>query len=152
MAEIAFSRSSLLYQKLVIEEQKCQTLSASFSDRRDPHLLIFNSIVKKEADLLYVEEEIFKALERLKEEPVDEKLLADIKSNLKYSFANRLGTTDGIAGSLAHYINLAVDPGTVNKLYSLYDKVTPQHIQEMAQKYFQKANSTVVTLTGGGTK
>lgn len=152
MAEIAFSRSSPLYQKLVIEEQKCLTLRASFPDRRDPYLLIFTSIVKKDEDLPYVEEEIFKELERLQKEPVDEKLLADVKSHLKYSFASDLGTTDGIASTLAFYINLATDPGTVNKLFDLYERVTPHDIQEMAKKYFQKTNSTVVTLTGGKTK
>ena len=149
MAEIAFSRSSTLYQKLVIEEQKCQSLGASFADRRDPYLLTFNSVVKDEKDLAYVEEEIFKELERLKVGPVAEEKLADIKSNLKYSFANSLETTDGIAGTLAFYINLTTDPGTVNRLFALFEHVTPQDIMEMAKKYFKKSNSTVVTLTGG---
>lgn len=152
LAEIAFSRSSPLYQKLVIEEQKCLSLSASFADRRDPYLLTFNSIVKKEEDLPYVEEEVFKELERLKEELVSAELLADIKSNLKYSFANGLDTTDNIAGTLAFYINLATDPGTINKLFDLFEKVTPNDIQEMAKKYFIKTNSTVVALSGGKAK
>jgi zinc protease len=149
LAEIAFSRSSPLYQKLVIEEQKCQTLNASFADRRDPYLLIFTSTVKKDEDLPYVEEEIFKELERLKTEPVPADKLADIKSNLKYSLADDLGTTDGVAGTLAFYINLATDPGTLNRLFGLYEKVTPEDIQAMARKYFVKTASTVVTLSGG---
>jgi zinc protease len=149
MADIAFSRSSELYQRLVIEEQKCQSLRASFADRRDPYLLTFNSVVKNEKDLSYVEEEIFKELERLKTEPVSEEKLAEIKSNLKYSFANSLGTTDGVAGSLAFYINLTTDPGSVNKMFDLFERVTPQDIMAMAKKYFNKSNSTVVTLTGG---
>lgn len=152
LAETSFSRSSPLYQKLVIEEQKCLSLYASFSDRRDPHLLSFNSIIKNEKDLSYVEKEIFEELEKVKKEPVSEELLANVKSNMKYSFANSLGTTDGIASSLTHYINLTTDPETVNKLYSLYEKITPKDIQEMARKYFKKTNSTVVTLSGGKTK
>jgi len=152
LAEIAFSRSSPLYQKLVIEEQKCRTLSASFADRRDPYLLVFNATVKKDKDLSYVENEIFKELEKLKNEPVSEEILEDVKSNGKYSFANSLETTDGVASSLAFYINLATDPGTVNKLFALYDKITPQNIQEITKKYFKKTNSTVVTLTGGKAK
>jgi len=152
MAETSFSRSSLLYQKLVIEEQKCLSLYASFADRRDPYLLTFNAVVKDEKDLPYVEQEIFKELERLKKEPVSKELLADIKSNMKYSFASALGTTDGIASSLAHYINLTTDPGTINKLFNLFDKVSPADIQKMCQKYFVKTNSTVVTLSGGKTK
>lgn len=152
LAETSFSRSSLLYQKLVIEEQKCLSLYASFADRRDPYLLTFNAVVKDEKDLPYVEQEIFKELERLKKEPVSKELLADIKSNMKYSFASALGTTDGIASSLAHYINLTTDPGTINKLFNLFDKVSPADIQKMCQKYFVKTNSTVVTLSGGKTK
>jgi zinc protease len=152
MAEIAFSRSSELYQRLVIEEQKCQSLGASFVDRRDPYLLTFNSVVKNEKDLVYVEEQILKELERLKTEPVSEEKLADIKSNLKYSFANSLGTTDGVAGSLAFYISLTTDPGSVNKMFDLFEQVTPQDIMAMAKKYFKKSNSTVVTLTGGETQ
>ncbi len=151
LAEIAFSRSSPLYQRLVIEEQKCQTLSASFPDRRDPYLLIFTSIVKKEEDLPYVEEAIFRELERLKDEPVPAAQLADVKSNLKYSLANELGTTDGVAGTLAFYINLTTDPGTLNRLFDLYEKVTPEDIQNMAKKYFVRHGSTVATLTGGKT-
>jgi zinc protease len=152
LAEIAFASSSPLYQKLVIEEQKCQALRADFSDHRDPYLLTLYSIIKKDEDLTYVEEEIFKELERLKTEPVSAEKLADIKSNLKYSFANILGTTDGVAGALADFISLTTDPGSVNKLFALYEKVTPADIQEMAKKYFQKTNSTVVTLTGGNAK
>jgi len=149
LAEIAFSRSSPLYQKLVIEEQKCLTLYASFGDRRDPYLLTFNSIVKKDEDLPYVEKAILQELERLKKEPVSEEILADVKSNLKYSFANSMGITDGVASALTFYINLTTDPETANKLFDLYEKVTPGDIQEMAKKYFKKTNSTVVTLSGG---
>ena len=152
LAQIAFSDASPLYQKLVIEEQKCLTLRPNFADRRDPYLLIFNSIVKKDKDLSYVEEEIFRELERLKNELVSEDILEDVKSNFKYSFANELGTTDGIAGALAFYINLATEPGTINKLFHLYEKVTPQDIQDVAKKYFKETNSTVVTLTGGNSK
>jgi zinc protease len=152
LAEIAFSSSSHLYQKLVIEEQKCQALRADFSDHQDPYLLTLYSIIKKDEDLTYVEEEIFKELEKLKTDLVSAEKLAEINLNLKYSFANELGTTDGVAGALAFYINLATDAGTVNKLFGLYEKVTPADIREMAKKYFQKTNSTVVTLIGGKAK
>ncbi len=149
LASVAFSSSSALYQKLVIEEQKCQSFFTSFSDHRDPFLLIFNAVLKQEKDLPDIEEEIFKELERLKEELVDTETRAKVKSNLKYSFANSLGTTDGIAGNLAYYINLTGDPNTVNKVFDLYEKITPEDIQEMTQKYFKTTNSTVVTLAEG---
>lgn len=152
LAEISFSRSSPLYQKLVIDEQKCLSLYASFPDRRDPYLLTFNATLKDEKDLPYVEKEILKEVERIKTEPVSEELLTDIKSNIKYSFARALETSDYIASNLAFYISLTADPGTINKLFDLFEKVTPEDIQKMAKTYFRKTNSTVVTLTGVKTK
>jgi len=152
LSAVAFSSSSDFFQRMVIEEQVCQSFSASFSDHRDPYLLTFNATLKREEDLPYVEQEIFKELERLKSEQVDVEALQRVKSNQKYSFANALGTTDGIAGTLAHFINLTGDPGTVNRLFDLYDKITPEDIQEITAKYFTLTNSTVVTLTGGRAK
>ncbi len=152
LAEVAFSSRSPLFHKLVIEEQKCRSFYASFPDRRDPYLLTFNAIIKEDKDLQYVEEEIFKEIEKTKSDLTPEDILTDVKSNLKYSFANNLETTDGVAGTLAHYINLTSDPNTVNKLFTLYEKVTPQDIQKMANRYFHKTNSTVITLKGGNAK
>ncbi len=150
MAEVAFSPFSPIYQRLVYKEQKCLSLGASFADSRDPSLLIFNAVVKSEDDLHYVEKEILKELERLKAELVSPDILADVKSHLRYTTTAALGTTDGIAGALAFSINLAGDPGTLNRLFDLYDRVTPRDIQDMARKYFRTANSTTVTLASGG--
>ena len=149
LAEVAFSSSSPIYQKLVIEEQKCQSLYAGFPDRRDPSLLTIGAVLKKEEDLPAVEQAIWRELERLKTELVSADLLADIKSNLKYSLANGLDTSDGVAGTLFFYISLTADPGSVNRLFDLYDRVTPADIRDMAVKYFTQPNSTTVTLTGG---
>jgi zinc protease len=150
MAEIAFSPFSSLYQRLVNKEQKCLSLGASFADTRDPSLLIFNAVVKSADDLPYVEKELLKELERLKAELIAPNILADVKSNLRYSMAAAMGTTDGVASTLAFFINLAGDPGTLNKLFDLYDRVTPGDIRAMARKYFRTANSTTVTLAAGG--
>ncbi len=149
LAEVAFASSSPIYQKLVIEEQKCQSLYASFPARRDPSLLTVGAVLKKDEDLPAVEQAIWQELERLKTELVSADLLADIKSNLKYSLANGLDTSDGVAGTLFFYISLTADPGSVNKLFDLYDRITPADIRDMARKYFTQPNSTTVTLTGG---
>ncbi len=149
LAMMAFAPSSALYQRLVVEEQKCTALRADFGDTRDPSLLAIQAILKSDQDLPYVEGEVKKELERLKTELLPADKLAEVKSNFKYSFAAGLDTTDGVAGTLAFYLNLAADPGTVNKLFGLYDRTTPEDIRAMAQKYFVETNSTVVTLTGG---
>ncbi len=149
LAEIAFSNNSPLYQKLVVEEQKCVYLGADFPDRRDPYLLTINAVLKHKDDLEYVEREIFNTLEKHKTEPVREEKLDAFKSNMKYSLARQLSTTDGIAGILAFYINLEADPDTLNELFNLYLTINPEDIQKTAGKYFKITNSTVVTLSGG---
>ena len=152
LAEVSFSRSSPLYQRLVNKEQKCLSLAAGFNDTRDPSLLVFSAVLKNEEDLPYVEGEILKEVEKTKSEPAPSQKLADIKSNTKYGLAGAFGTTDGVAGTLAFYVSLAADPGTLNKLFGLYEKVTPGDIMNMAQKYFKPANCTIVTLAGGQAK
>ena len=152
LAEAAFSPSSPLYQRLVISEQKCLSLSADFESHRDPYLLTLNAVLQKDEDLPLVEDALWKEVERLKTEPFAPDLLARIKSNLKYALANQLGTTDGVAGVLSFYVNLATDPATLNRLYSFYEQVTPQDITAMARKYFVKTKSTVATLGGGSAR
>jgi zinc protease len=152
LAEVSFGPASPLYQKLVNVDQTCQSLSASFADTRDPSLLVVSAVVKNDADLPGVEAEILKELERAKTEPPPNGRLADIKSHLKYALARSLETTDGIAGTLAFILNLTGDPGTLNRLFDLYAKVTPRDIQDAARKYFKPSNGTVVTLTGGTAK
>jgi len=149
LAQASFSPSSPLYHQLVIDEQKCVSLNASFPDRRDPYLLIFSATVKKDEDLPYVEQQIVAELERLKTELIPVETLAAVKSNLRYSLAQDLGTTDGLASTLAFYLQLKPDPQVLNRLFRLYDQVTPEIIQQMARKYFRPEASTVVTLTGG---
>ncbi len=149
LAKMAFSPSAPLVQRLVVKEQKCASLGASFNDTRDPSLLVFNAVVKADEDLATVEREILKELERLKVEPASSSLLADIKSNMRYGMANTLGTTEGVAGTLAFYLNLAGDPKTLNRLFDLYERIGPSDIQEAARKYFRSANSTTVTLSAG---
>ncbi|MCX6564867.1 MAG: pitrilysin family protein [Candidatus Aminicenantes bacterium] len=152
LAAVAFDPSSPLVQRLVREEQKCLSLTAGFGDNRDPSLLVFNAVVKNDEDLPYVESQILQELDRLKREPVSDKDLTDIKSNKKYSVAEALGTSDGVAGTLVIYINLTGDPGTINRLFNLYDRITPADISAAAARYFKTENSTTVTLTGGGVK
>jgi zinc protease len=152
LAEIAFAPASPLTQKLVNADQKCLSLSADFADTRDPSLLVITAVVKNDADLPGVEAEILKELERIKTEPAPNVRLADIKSRLRYALARSLETTDGVAGTLAFYLNLTADPGTLNRLFGLYDKVAPRDIQDAARKYFKPSNGTVVTLTSGTAK
>ena len=86
-------------------------------------------------------------IERLKTEPVDGEVLAATKSHMRYAFAMGLDNPGGIARTLGHYLQLTGDPETVNRVYELYDAVTPDDVMAVADEYFDETNRTVVILT-----
>ena len=150
LSQVAFSQSSPLFRKLVIEEQLVDFVQGNAGDRRDATMFTIYARVKDPANVEIVEEEIYKALEEVKNVLVDEERLASIKSHMKYEFAMGLNSPKSIATTLAHYINLTGDPESVNRVYELYDAVTAQDIQNITRKYFTDENRTVVNLSHEG--
>jgi len=147
LASMVFSETSDLNKKLVIEEQKIRFIGGSAFDSRDPGLFTIQVSMVEKDDMAYVMAEIEKAIEKVKTEDVDAALLERTKSNLKYGFAMRIDTPDSIAGSLSHYIQLTGDPESINRLYSLYDKVTVEDIKMVAKKYFNSDHLTIATIS-----
>src|SRR2546422_1924366 len=146
IGSLGFSQTSDLYQKLVIKEQKVDTLFSDFEDHRDPYLLTVAARVKDPKDTEYVKGVIIKAFDSFKSVPVAADKLNAVKSNLKYGFALSLDNSEAIAANLAPYISLKRTPETLNKLYDLYAAITPQDIQQMARKYFVETKRTTVVL------
>jgi zinc protease len=146
IGSLGFSQTSELYQKLVIKEQKVDTIFADFEDHRDPYLLTVVARVKDPKDIEYTKAEIIKAFDSYKAAPVAADKLSAVKSNLKYGFALSLDNSEAIAANLAPYIALKRSPETLNKLYDLYASITPQDIQQMAKKYFVETRRTTIVL------
>src|SRR5690606_32644963 len=147
MATLLFSKRSDLYKKLVIDEQKLRFLSGGAYYTRDPFLFSISSSLVSASDMDYVKDEIEKALEDLKNNPVDSTLLADTKSNLKYSFSMNMDSPTAIAEELSYAIWVSGDPEAFNKLYAQYEKVTPEDIMQVAQKYFVPEQLTIATIS-----
>jgi zinc protease len=94
-----------------------------------------------------VREQILSAFRRFTDEPVDAARLDATRSRLRYSFALRLNSSAAVASALAPYIGLRRTPETIDKLFSLYQQITPQDILAAANRYFTENNRTIVTLT-----
>jgi zinc protease len=149
---LGFSQSSELYQKLVIQEQKVDSLGADDPDRMDPNLFTVLARVKNPADLDAVREDILAAFRKYKDTLVPKDRLESVKSRLRYQFALGLDNSEGIADTLAGYVGLRRTPETVNRLYDLYATVTPEDVQRVAKKYFVDEGRVIVTLKGAGSK
>ena len=152
----AFSENSEIYKKLVIEEQKVETVFPTYYDHRDPYLFSAIALVKKAEDLDYVEQEMLSVFDGLRENELSADELDAVKSHLRFSFALGMDSTAAIARTLAHFLGLRRSPETINKRYSLYRQVSPADIQAVAKKYFVPQGRTTARLVfrpeteGGG--
>ncbi len=147
MNTILFSQNSELYKKLVIEEQKLRFLGGGAMDAHDPYLIGIQASFINKDDFQYVRDQISIAIEEIKKNGVDEIILEETKSNLKYSYAMSIDNPDAIANSLSHYIYLTGDPESINKAYSLYDEVTIEDIKIVANKYYVDNALIIATIS-----
>ena len=147
LAPIAFGENSDLYQKLVLKEQKLDSLSYTFEDRADPELFIVTAKIKDVKDTDYVRQQILETYKRYTTEPIPQAKLDSTRSRLRYEFALAMNSSEAIASSLASYIGLRRTPLTIDKLFALYDTITPKDIHDMAGKYFVDNHRSIVTLS-----
>ena len=149
LAQYAFSPSSPLYQRLVVEEQKVDQLFAYFPDRLDPYLVTVMARVPDPADLPYVRDAIQQTMAEMRRVTPDANRIADIKSALKYGFAAGLDNSVAIAGAVVTAVAATRDVETLNAMYQAYDAITPEDIQRVANAYFTDARMVVTTLAQG---
>src|SRR4051812_17050285 len=149
LEDLAFGETSELHKKLLLKEQKVQSLAADVPMNRDQPLFEVVSMVKDPADLTYVRDEIYRTLEEFKTKPVDAQRLRDLKRRNKYSFLMSLDTPDAVAARLARFIALTGDIAVVDALYGAIDTITAEDIQRAAKKYFTPERRSIVVLKGG---
>lgn len=158
LANIAFGPNSELYQRLIIKEQKVDAIFPSFDNMADPELFSVWMQVKKPEDVDYVRDQILATFKRFSTETIPQAKLDETSSRMRYSFALRLNSSEAIAAALAPYISLKRTPETIDKLFALYDTITPEDVRAAASRYFVEKNRTIVTLASktaeakGGTK
>jgi len=148
LATLAFSRNSDLYEKLVVREQKVDSLSANMAQSVDPNLWEVEARVKSAGDLPYVRAQILETIQRFQDQPVAGDKLDAAKNRRRYAFTMGLDNSQSVAAAVARYVALRRSPDTIDKLYSLYSQLTPADIQAAAKKYLTENNRTIVTLTG----
>ena len=146
LVPIAFGENSELYQKLVLKEQKVDMLMTSFDDQIDPELFAVLARVKEVKDVTYVRDAIVATFERFADERVTQEKLDETRAHIRYSTALGWTSAGAIAGFLAPYVALNGTPQTVDRLFAIYQQITPKDIQDNAKRYFTTENRTVVTL------
>ena len=150
LSQLLFSETSPLFRRLYLEEQVVDVIQGGALDSRDAPLFSILARVTDPARIDDVRDAILEEIERLKTEPVDAAVLEATKSHMRYGFTMGLNSPGQVARTLGHYLQLTEDPETVNRVYALYDRVSPDDIMMVANTYFTGSNRTVVILTQEG--
>jgi zinc protease len=148
LAQLAFGETSALYRQLVLDQQAVEFLAAEQGMSRDPGTFDIVTRIKDPAKVDSVLAAIDGAIAAYQQTPVDAKRLSDLKSGLKYGFLMGLDTPNQVASSLARLLAITGSMSSVDTLYTTYDAVTAQDVQDAARRILQPTRRTIAILRG----
>jgi zinc protease len=147
LCDLYFGDTSDLYKRLVEQEQLVDQLFPYAPATVDPALVTVAARVKKAADAVRVRDEILRTCQRARTEPVPAQRLADAQANTRHGLLRSLDNTESIAATLARFVRFRRSFATLNNLYRIYDTLTPQDLQAVAERYFTDGRLVVTTLS-----
>lgn len=137
-------QSSMLYKKLVDEEQKALTVQAFPFALESAGLFgtfgIVNSGVAPEELLAGVDE----TLEKVKSEVISEKDYTKVLNQIESQFISSNSSMRGIAESLANYHVYFGNANLINTEIEKYRNISREYLHEVANKYLNKENRIIL--------
>src|SRR5262249_46090639 len=104
LSALYFGRTSDLYKKLVVIEQKVDDLDVDTPAGFDPSLFTVLARVKKADDATYIRDQILETIAQARTWLAPARRVADAKSYNRYAFARTLDSTERIASVLSRYV------------------------------------------------
>ena len=150
LGDLLLGPASKLHRELVLEKGLVESLSNWTYEHRDPHLFQFVATLKEEKDRAEVFSAIEKEIAAIAAGNVDEKLLADVKSNVRYSVLTSLETPEDVASALVFLAGASGDPRALDKQLAHLEAVTANDVVAFTRTHLVPANRTVVHLTSKG--
>ena len=158
LSHLVFGETSPLYKKLVLNEQKVVSMSASHGIfaplSRDPHLFRVNLTLKDGVTFKEIEDEITAAIAHAADGQISTERIDEVKSHSRYGFELSLETPGDVAVTIAMLMSATGDPDSVDKFVQALSATTPDDIKKVASSYLTEKRRTVVTLAPkeGGAK
>jgi predicted Zn-dependent peptidase len=143
---LSVGQSSRLVKSLVFEREACVSVAIDWSWRKDPGAFVAALELKPGADPKTAETMLYEELARVASDGVSERELQKAKNNLSAQLLRELGTNNGRAHALGHYEALLGGWREGLALSGRYERVTAQHVKDVAAKYLTPARRSVVTL------
>jgi zinc protease len=149
---LLFGRPSALYRELVLEKHLVEELGGEFQAHRDPYLFGYQAILKSSAAEAPTRAAAERAVAEVAAGHVDERLLADVKSNLLATLLLQTDTPYQTGIWLVYTAALTGEPGYLDQVLRRVKAVSPQDLSAFAQRWLVPANrSTAVVATSAPT-
>jgi zinc protease len=145
-ADIWFGETSDLYRRLVLEEQRCEFLAASFENTRDPGLWTIYAMVKDPADVRAVEGEIWKEIAKAAATPPAQERLDDVRSHLRYAFLAGLTTPDAVSQAISRFVAHTGGTACIDQWYTTLAGLAPADVAAGVAKHLRREACTVATV------
>jgi predicted Zn-dependent peptidase len=141
-------RTGTLYKDLVRDKQLALMAAAGspYPAGKYPNLFVLYVVPNMGKSLDDCEKEMFRVVDRLKTEKVDEETLKRVKTNVRASLIRQLDSNAGLAAQLNFYY---MNYGNWQKMFTQlaeYDKVTADDVMRVAKKYLVPDTRTVARL------
>ncbi|MEY2746417.1 MAG: hypothetical protein RL112_1459 [Planctomycetota bacterium] len=149
-ADIWFGETSDLYRRLVIEEQRCEFLAASFENTRDPGLWTIYAMVKDPADVRSVENEIWKEIEEAARTAPTQARLDGVRSHLRYAFLAGLTTPDAVSQAISRFVAHTGDLACIDEWYTTLARLAPADVAAGVAMHLRRDGCTVATVHAKG--
>ena len=143
---LAFGKTSSLYQKLVLEEQKLLSLSGFSYMSRDPFLYFVYGSLAPGTGFVEIETAIEEALRQVAAGDISPEKIEAAKSHVRYTFLTAFETADDVANTVAKMIGAVDDPKALDTYADMLAKVTIEDIIAVSRKYLTEDRKTTVTL------
>ena len=151
---LSAGRTSRLYGRMILEDQSALNVGTSSAapGTRYPNLFMFSGQPRAPFGPEDLETALYDELEELKNERVGDAELEKAKNQLRASIVRSLRSTSGLASNLAYNELFAGGWERLVEDLEIYESITPEEIQEVAQRTFQQENRTVGILVPPGTQ
>ncbi len=146
-------QSSRLYKQLVREQQISVAAGGFPLVFKDLGTMLIFAFFTPDKDPTKVKEALLTEIERLANEPIDDKELQKAKNQLTAQYVFSLDSISSVANAIAEAEVIQGDYREFEKAKTKYDAITASDVQRVAQAYFKRENLTIVTLKPeGGTQ
>ncbi len=146
LGELIAGQFSPLYEKLLLDQRRIDGMWSWFNQRLDPKLWGISLRLKDANDIASVENEVWAAIQQLRDNPVSQKSLETVRSYLRNQFLNQLSSPFDLASAIARLTATTGDATTIEKFYAAIETITPADIQQTANQWLRSEASTVVVL------